>query len=105
MSPASCATLHSLNVALYGIQSDVPHGNSKSVFPGEPGLVEGNRTAERRLQRERGTPTNVRVNELFKLAVHGRVNRQRDALVRSGVQFRRPVIGVKDVIGEIGQRK
>jgi hypothetical protein len=95
------APLNALDVSFDRVQPDVPHGPAKSTFLGEPSLLECNRAAQRCLHRERSTRTNVRVNELFKLAVDHRANGQGDTFVGASVQFRRPVIRVEDVIDEI----
>ena len=63
------------------------------------------RAAERSLQCKGLTGLNVRMNELFKLPVHGRSNRQWDALVRAFIQLGRAVVGVEYTLREIRERK
>lgn len=70
------APLNAFDVPFDRVKSDVPHGHAKSVFLGEPSLLKRNRAAKRCLHRKRITRANVRVNELFKLAVDHRANRQ-----------------------------
>ena len=79
------APLNALDVSFDRVQPDVPHGHTKSIFLSEPSLLECNRATQRCLHRERSTRTNVRVNELFKLAVDYRANGRWDAFVGASV--------------------
>jgi len=98
---AAGSTAHdALDMALHGVQRDIEHRHAKSVLPGQLGLFEGNGAAEGRLQRERGTSTDIPKNKLFKLAVHRRAHNRWDVLVGPSIQLRRTVICIEYVIGE-----